>query len=79
MAVIAGILAQAKGEPKQRYFNRIFEPCRSAYKPMLRLHPLKLSVIAAILMALLLTGCGRKGPLYLPDSPSKPGHKQPKN
>ena len=42
---------------------------------MPRQHPFKLSVIAAILMALLLAGCGRKGPLYLPDSPSKPGHK----
>ena len=46
---------------------------------MPRQHPFKLPVIAAILMALLLTGCGRKGPLYLPDSPSKPGHQQPKN
>jgi predicted small lipoprotein YifL len=45
---------------------------------MPRLHPFKLSVIA-VLMALLLAGCGKKGPLYLPDSPSAPGQKQPKN
>jgi len=45
---------------------------------MPRLHLFKLSVIA-VLMALLLAGCGKKGPLYLPDSPSAPGQKQPKN
>jgi len=45
---------------------------------MPRLRHFKLPVIAAALMALLLAGCGRKGPLYLPDSPP-PGHKQPKN
>ena len=46
---------------------------------MPHLHPFKLSVLAAILMALLFAGCGKKGPLYLPDSPPTPGHKQPKN
>lgn len=45
---------------------------------MPRLHPLKLSVIA-VLMTLLLAGCGKKGPLYLPDSPSTPGQQQPQN
>ena len=38
-----------------------------------------LSVIAAVLMVLLLVSCGKKGPLYHPDSPPKPGHKQPKS
>jgi len=38
-----------------------------------------LPVIAAMLAVLLLAGCGKKGPLYLPDSPSAPGHKQSKN
>ena len=46
---------------------------------MPHLYPFKLSVIAAMLMALLLVGCGKKGPLYHPDSPPKPGHKQPKS
>jgi len=46
---------------------------------MPRLHHYTLSVIAAVLAVLLLAGCGKKGPLYLPDSPPKPGHKQPKN
>jgi predicted small lipoprotein YifL len=46
---------------------------------MLRLHAFKLSVIAAVLAALLLAGCGKKGPLYLPDSPAAPGQKQSKN
>jgi predicted small lipoprotein YifL len=46
---------------------------------MPQLHSFKLSVIAAILMVLLLAGCGKKAPLYLPDSPSAPGHKQPKS
>ena len=45
---------------------------------MPRLHPFKLSVIA-VLMALLLAGGGKKGPLSPPDSPSAPGQKQPKN
>jgi predicted small lipoprotein YifL len=45
---------------------------------MPRLHPFKLSMIA-VLIALLFAGCGKKGPLYLPDSPSAPGQKQPKN
>jgi predicted small lipoprotein YifL len=45
---------------------------------MPRLHHYTLSVIAAILTALLFAGCGKKGPLYLPDSPP-PGHQQPKN
>jgi len=35
----------------------------------------KLSVIAAVLLALLFAGCGKKGPLYHPDSPPKPAHK----
>ncbi len=39
----------------------------------------KLPVIVAVLMALLFVGCGKKGPLYLPDSPSAPGQQQPKN
>ena len=46
---------------------------------MPRLHYFKLPLIVAILMALLLAGCGKKGPLYHPDSPPTPGHKQPKN
>jgi predicted small lipoprotein YifL len=33
----------------------------------------------AVLVLLLLAGCGKKGPLYLPDNPPKPDHKQPKN
>ncbi|MEK7711931.1 MAG: lipoprotein [Pseudomonadota bacterium] len=45
---------------------------------MLRLHHYTLPVIAAVLVVLL-AGCGKKGPLYLPDSPPTPGHKQPKN
>jgi len=43
---------------------------------MPRLCYLKLPAIVAIVMALLLAGCGKKGPLYLPDSPSAPGQKQ---
>ena len=46
---------------------------------MPRLHYFKLPLIVAILMALLFAGCGKKGPLYHPDSPPMPGHKQPKN
>jgi len=46
---------------------------------MPHLHHFKLPVIAAVLAALLLAGCGKKGPLYLPDSPPKPGHKEPKS
>jgi predicted small lipoprotein YifL len=46
---------------------------------MPRLHHFKLPVIAAMLVVLWLAGCGKKGPLYLPDSPPTPGHKQPKN
>jgi predicted small lipoprotein YifL len=46
---------------------------------MLRLHHFRLPVIAALLAALLLAGCGKKGPLYLPDNPPKPDHKQPKS
>ena len=46
---------------------------------MPRLHYFKLPVIVAILMALLFAGCGREGPLYLPDSPPAPGPKQSKN
>ena len=45
---------------------------------MLRLRYFKLPVIAAVLAVLLLAGCGRKGPLYVPDSPSAPGNNQPK-
>jgi len=48
-------------------------------KPMSRLHHYTLPVIAAVLAALLLAACGKKGPLYLPDSPPTPGHKQPKS
>ncbi len=39
----------------------------------------KLSVIAAVLLALLFAGCGKKGPLYHPDSPRKPPQKQSQN
>ncbi len=39
----------------------------------------KLPVIIAMLMALLLAGCGKKGPLYLPDSSSAPDKKQSNN
>ena len=46
---------------------------------MLRLHHYILPVIAAMLAVLLLAGCGKKGPLYLPDSPPTPGHNQTKN
>ena len=48
---------------------------------MPRLHhfKFKLPVIAAMLAVLLLAGCGKKGPLYLPDSPRTPDQKQPKN
>jgi predicted small lipoprotein YifL len=46
---------------------------------MPRLHYFKLPVIVAILMTLLFAGCGRKGPLYLPDSPPTSGHKQSKS
>jgi predicted small lipoprotein YifL len=46
---------------------------------MLRLRHFNFPVIAAVLATLLFAGCGRKGPLYLPDSPPAPGHKQPKN
>jgi len=42
------------------------------------LRQLKLPVIAAVLAVLLFAGCGKKGPLYHPDSPA-PGHKQPKS
>jgi predicted small lipoprotein YifL len=37
-------------------------------------HPnlLTLSVLAAVLAGLLLAGCGKKGPLYLPDRPRAP-------
>jgi len=49
------------------------------YEAMLRLHYYKLSVIAAVLAALLLASCGKKGPLYMPDSRPIPGQKQPKN
>jgi len=38
-----------------------------------------LSVIAAVLALLLLAGCGKKGPLYHPESPSKPDPQQTKN
>jgi predicted small lipoprotein YifL len=76
VAAIAGILAQAKDER-----SRLHQPglATRPKKPMPHLHPFKLSVIAAILMALLLVGCGKKGPLYLPDSPRKPDQKQSQN
>ena len=45
---------------------------------MLRLHQFKLPLIAAVLATLLFAGCGKKGPLYLPDSPP-PDRKQPKH
>jgi len=44
---------------------------------MPRLYRFKLPVIIAVLALLLLASCGKKGPLYLPDSPPKPAHKQP--
>jgi predicted small lipoprotein YifL len=46
---------------------------------MPRLHHYTLIVTAAALAVLLFAGCGKKGPLYLPDSPPTPAHKQPKN
>lgn len=46
---------------------------------MPRLHHFRLSVIASMVLALLFVGCGKKGPLYLPDSPPVPVYKQPKN
>jgi len=42
-------------------------------------HHFKLPMIAAVLALLLLAGCGKKGPLYLPDRPSTPDQQQPKN
>lgn len=39
----------------------------------------KLPAIVVIVMALLLVGCGKKGPLYLPDRAPAPDHKQPKS
>jgi predicted small lipoprotein YifL len=46
---------------------------------MLRLHHIKRFATLAVLAVLLLAGCGKKGPLYLPDNPPKPDHKQPKS
>ena len=46
---------------------------------MPRLHHYMLPVIAAMLAVLLLAGCGKKGPLYLPDRAPTPDHKQPKS
>jgi predicted small lipoprotein YifL len=43
---------------------------------MPRLYRFKLPVIVAVLATLLLAGCGKKGPLYLPDNPPTPTHKQ---
>jgi len=42
---------------------------------MLRLNLSRLPVIVVLLALLLLAGCGKKGPLYLPDRPP-PAHKQ---
>ena len=44
---------------------------------MPRLHHFNFRVIIVVLALLLLASCGKKGPLYLPDSPPKPAHKQP--
>ena len=46
---------------------------------MLHLNDFKLPMIAAVLAGLLLAGCGKKGPLYHPDSPRKPDQKQSQN
>jgi len=46
---------------------------------MPRLHPFTRIATIAVLAMLLLVGCGKKGPLYLPDSPPAPGPKQSKN
>jgi len=35
----------------------------------------KFSLLAAVIAGLLLAGCGRKGPLYLPDEPRPPAKK----
>jgi predicted small lipoprotein YifL len=42
---------------------------------MPRLNLSRLPVIAVLLALLLVTACGKKGPLYLPDRPP-PDHKQ---
>jgi hypothetical protein len=42
---------------------------------MPRLHPFTRFATIAVLAVLLLAGCGKKGPLYLPDNPPKPDHK----
>jgi predicted small lipoprotein YifL len=39
----------------------------------------KLPLIAAVVTLLLLVGCGKKGPLYLPDGSSPPKQLQPKH
>lgn len=36
---------------------------------MPRLNPFRLSLIAAVCAVLAFAGCGKKGPLYLPDRP----------
>ncbi|MFA5631407.1 MAG: lipoprotein [Porticoccaceae bacterium] len=36
------------------------------------MHRRKLIVIGAALSAVLLIGCGNKGPLYLPEAPAEP-------
>jgi predicted small lipoprotein YifL len=46
---------------------------------MLIPHHFKLPMIAAVMALLLLAGCGKKGPLYLPDGSSAPKQQQPKN
>jgi predicted small lipoprotein YifL len=46
---------------------------------MPRLRPINRFAMLAILAVLLLAGCGKKGPLYLPDNPPKPDHNQPKS
>jgi predicted small lipoprotein YifL len=72
----SGYSSLKEGRAKQASFA---EPGRQPTKSMLPPRYFKLPVIVAILMALLFAGCGKKGSLYLPDSPSAPDHKQPKN